>query len=48
MLVIFRVDLEVALGMVTGRADIGGIGTYDDVAAVATLPNLDFALGKDL
>ena len=41
-------DLEVAPGVIAGRADLGGLLTHHDVAAVAALPHLDLALGKDL
>ena len=41
-------DFEVALGVVAGGADVGGLGADDDVAAVAALPDLDLALFKDL
>ena len=46
--IILRVDLEVALGVVAGGADVGGLGADDDVAAVAAFPDLDLALFKDL
>ena len=41
-------DLEVALGVIAGWADLGGLLAHHDVAAVAALPHLDLALGKDL
>ena len=47
-LIVFRVDLKVALGMITGGADLRSLLTHNDVAAVAALPHLDLALGKDL
>ena len=34
--------------MVAGRADLRRLLAHDDVTAVAALPHLDFALGKDL
>ena len=47
-LVVLCVDLEVALGMLAGGADLGSLDTDDDVTAVAALPHLDFALLEDL
>ena len=34
--------------MITGRTNIGGFGTDDDMTAVAAFSNLDFALFKYL
>ena len=47
-LIVFCVNFKVALGMVTGGADLRGLIPYHDVAAVAALPYLDLALCKDL
>lgn len=44
--IIFRVDFKVALGVIAGGADFGGLGAHHDVAAVAALPHFYFALGK--
>lgn len=44
--IIFRVDFKVALGVIAGGADFGGLGAHNDVAAVAALPHFYFALGK--
>ena len=41
-------ELEVALGVITGWADLGGLLAHHDVTAVAALPHLHLALGKDL
>ena len=38
VLVILGVDLEVCLRVVAYGANVGGLGAYDDVAAVAALP----------
>ena len=46
--IVLRVNLEIALGMVTGGADLRGLLPYHDVAAVAALPHLHLALGKHL
>ena len=45
--IVLGVDLEVGLGMGAGGADVGGLGAYHDVAAVAAFPHLDLALGED-
>ena len=42
--IIFSVDLEVALGMSAGGADLRSGSSYHDMSAVAALPNLDLAL----
>ena len=34
--------------MVADGANVGGLGAYDDVAAVAALPHLDLALLEHL
>ncbi len=34
--------------MVADRADLGGLGAHDDVAAVAAFPHFHLALGEDL
>ena len=47
-LIVFRVDFKIALGMIAGRAYLGGLFANDDMAAVAALPHLDFAFSKDL
>ena len=47
-LIVFRVDFKIALGMIAGRAYLGGLFANDDMAAVAALPHLDLALGEDL
>ena len=47
-LIIFRVDLKIALGMITGGADLRGLLAHNDVTAVAALPHLDLAFGEDL
>ena len=47
-LIVFRVNFKVALGMVAGRADLGRLLTNHDMTAVAALPHLDLAFGKDL
>ena len=47
-LIIFRVDLKIALGMIAGRADFRRFLTDHNVTAVAALPYLDLTLGKDL
>ena len=41
-------NFKVALGMIAGRANLRGLLAHDDVTAVAALPHLDLALGKDL
>ena len=46
--IVLRVNFEIALGMVTGGADLRGLLPYHDVAAVAALPHLHLALGKHL
>ena len=48
VLIVFRVDLKVALGMIAGRANLRRFFAYDDMTAVAALPDLDGTLGKDL
>ena len=47
-LIIFRVDLKIALGMIAGRADLRGLLAHNNVTAVAALPHLDLAFGEDL
>ena len=47
-LVVLLVDFEVGLRVVADRADLGGLGAHDDVAAVAAFPHLHLALGEDL
>ena len=47
-LIVFRVNFKVTLGMVAGRADLRCLLTDYDMTAVAALPHLDLALGKDL
>ena len=47
-LIILRVNFKVALGMAAGGANLGCLLTHNDVTAVAALPHLDLALGKDL
>ncbi len=47
-LVVLLVDFEVGLRVVADRADLGGLGADDDVAAVATFPDVHLALGEDL
>ena len=42
----FPRGLQVALGVIAGGADFGGLGAHHDVAAVAALPHFYFALGK--
>lgn len=44
--IIFSVDLEEALRMSAGRADLGRLGADDDMTAVAAFPNFDFGLCK--
>ena len=47
-LIVFCVNFKVALGMVAGRADLRRLLADHDMPAVAALPHLDLALGKDL
>ena len=47
-LIVFCVNFKIALGMVTGRANLRGLLADHDMPAVAALPYLDLALGKDL
>ena len=47
-LVILSVDLEVCLRVVADGANVGGLGAYDDVTAVAAFPHLDLALLEHL
>lgn len=46
--IILGVNLEEALRMSAGRADLRRFRADDDVTAVAALPDLDFALLEDL
>ena len=45
--IVFSGDFEVALRMSAGRANLGRFRPDDDVSAVATFPDLDFALLED-
>ena len=47
-LVVDRLLLEVGLGVVAHRADLGGLGAHVQVAAVAALPHLHALAGEDL
>jgi hypothetical protein len=47
-LIVLCMNFKVALGMVAGRADLRRFFTDHNVTAVAALPYLDLALGKDL
>ena len=47
-LIILRVNFKVALGVVAGRANLRRLLADHDMPAVAALPHLDLALGKDL
>ena len=46
--VVLLPQLEIALRMAAGGADLRRLGADDDVSAVAAFPDLDLALFKDL
>ena len=48
LLVVFGVDLKVALGMGAGGADLRCLGAGDQVTAVAALPDFNAALLENL
>ena len=47
MSVVLGMQFKVALGMIAGRADLGGFRAHHDMAAVAAFPHLYFASGED-
>ena len=44
ILIVFCVNFEVCLRMVTGGANLGGFNAHNDVTAVTAFPNLYLAL----